>query len=413
MSSTADNNTTRLRLASARRKVTAFLDQIRHLEASDFAHDDAREALEFIREHFNVRLASLTLLPAKVQDDLVDGVCWQISTALSRYTEVLGFILRSTNVRNAFEIHFPLKRLVRKIVSPDVQLVLSSEWNFVPFTYPMSLDLLPNFVLIGAPATESGNVLTTPLAGHEIGHSVWRTEAIRTKALEAATLAWAAVIAGEQTRFDRLLNDLAALKLNAERAETHCFSSVTRQLEEVFSDVLGLYIFGASYLYAYEYFLAPGSTFRDRGYPSGTVRVAILKETAQELGIAFDPHLFDGWQAPPEKGHIEEEVLFFADEAVSRTVPIVRSLAIDHLKTCGVAPPDSAAIARIRANFAAHVPDGEGGTLPEILCAGWEYLREHGGLARDDQQPEYDMLNELMLKSIEVSEFLLRVKTDA
>lgn len=36
---------------------------------------------------------------------------------VSRYTDILGFILRSTNVRNAFEMHFPLKRLVETAVS--------------------------------------------------------------------------------------------------------------------------------------------------------------------------------------------------------------------------------------------------------------------------------------------------------
>src|SRR3546814_14740255 len=56
---------------------------------------------------------------------------------------------------------------------------MSSEWKFVPFTYPMTLDWLPGFALVGGPAPESDNVLIVPLAGHEIGHSAWRSKQLK------------------------------------------------------------------------------------------------------------------------------------------------------------------------------------------------------------------------------------------
>src|SRR3546814_4384036 len=68
---------------------------------------------------------------------------------------------------NAFEMHFPLKRLVETAVSPDARLIMSSEWKFVPFTYPMTLDWLPGFALVGGPAPESDNVLIVPLRSEE------------------------------------------------------------------------------------------------------------------------------------------------------------------------------------------------------------------------------------------------------
>src|SRR3546814_13427221 len=68
---------------------------------------------------------------------------------------------------NAFEMHFPLKRLVETAVSPDARLIMSSEWKFAPFTYPMTLDWLPGFALVGGPAPESDNVLIVPLARSE------------------------------------------------------------------------------------------------------------------------------------------------------------------------------------------------------------------------------------------------------
>src|SRR3546814_8743121 len=74
---------------------------------------------------------------------------------------------------------FPIKRLVETAVSPDARLIMSSEWKFVPFTYPMTLDWLPGFALVGGPAPESDNVLIVPLAGHEIGHSAWRSKQLK------------------------------------------------------------------------------------------------------------------------------------------------------------------------------------------------------------------------------------------
>ena len=54
----------------------------------------------------------------------------------------------------------------------ETRLILSSEWDYSPFMYDQITDL-PSFVFIGLPACESANPLLLPLAGHELGHSVW------------------------------------------------------------------------------------------------------------------------------------------------------------------------------------------------------------------------------------------------
>src|SRR4029077_19952142 len=54
------------------------------------------------------------------------------------------------------------------------QLIFSSEWDYVPFAYPQSLEDLKSFVLIGMPASDAASALLMPLAGHELGHAVWR-----------------------------------------------------------------------------------------------------------------------------------------------------------------------------------------------------------------------------------------------
>lgn len=411
MSSTiGEPSATALRLASARRRVRAFLDQIRQLESSDFPHGDAREALTFIREYFQTRQNLLRDMPDSVAGAVADEVCQNTNRHLSKYTEVLGFILRSTNVRNAFEMHFPLKRLVQQAVSPGARLVMSSEWNFVPFTYPMTLDLLPDFVLVGGPAPESDNPLIIPLAGHEIGHSAWRAHEVKDAVSAAALAGIDAALDRDPDRRDVLVAELAQSGHDIAYLQNACLFTAMRQLEEVFCDHFGLAVFGEAFLYAYDYFLAPGGGLRAAGYPSARDRVRYLVDGARALGIEPEPRLFTSWQDSTPKETLETEVLFFADQAVNDCVALVRSRAFDILKGKAILPPDAAAVTRVEAAFDAEVPDGDGASLAEIVTAGWRYLRRQGGLSLDADLDEYDMLCELMLKSIEVSEFKLRVE---
>lgn len=410
MSSTiGEPSATTLRLASARRRVRAFLDQIRQLEASDFPHPDARQALAFIRDYFETRQNLLRRMPDSVTEAIADEVCQNTNRSLSSYTEVLGFILRSTNVRNAFEMHFPLKRLVQQAVDPDARLIVSSEWNFVPFTYPMTLDLLPDFALVGGPAPESGNPLIIPLAGHEIGHSAWRTHGGKEQVSPGALLCIDKALDANPERRDALLEELKKFGHDIEYLQNACLFSAMRQLEEVFCDQFGLYVFGEAYVYAYDYFLAPGGGVRTAGYPSARDRVRYLLDGAKILGVAVDAALFSSWQESATRVSLDGEILFFADQAVDASVAKVRSLAFDILRSKDVACPEPAAIAKVDQAFQAQIPDCSGSSLAEIVSAGWRYLRRKGGLSTEADLAEHDMLCELMLKSIEVSEFKLRV----
>src|SRR3546814_3416694 len=117
--------------------------------SSDVCSSDLKDALTFIKGYSLELREVLERLTPEASEASVNEACAQTSLMVSRYTDILGFILRSTNVRNAFEMHFPLKRLVETAVSPDARLIMSSEWKFVPFTYPMTLDWLPGFALVG------------------------------------------------------------------------------------------------------------------------------------------------------------------------------------------------------------------------------------------------------------------------
>lgn len=400
-----------LRLASARRRVRAFLDQIADLERADFPHADGREALQLLKREFSTRQRSLDRIPDSVADAVVDEVCAETSVFLARYTDILGFILRSTNVRNAFEVHFPLKRLVQKVISTDAKLVMSSEWNFVPFTWPMNLDVLSDFVLVGGPAPESGNVLIIPLAGHEIGHSAWRHAGVATKIGARLFAAVETAIDGLPEDRDRIVADLGRADRDISWLQHASFESARKQLEEIFCDMFALYVFGPSFAFAYEYFLAPGKSFRSVTYPSSHNRVNYLLDGAKTLGLEIKgEELFLNWQDSGTPAGIHGDILLFADLAVDTLFATVRDLAFEILKQSGVPMCDDAVIQRVETALADGAPDGGGATLAEIVTAGWKLLRAKGGLAGDGGQKELIMLNELMLKSVEVSEFKLRVE---
>jgi hypothetical protein len=410
-SATGQRSPKTLRLAAARRKVRAFLDQIADLEGSDFPHADGHEALLLLKQEFAMRQRALERIPPTVSDDVVDEVCAETSVFLSRYTDILGFVLRSTNVRNAFEVHFPLKRLIQKVISPEAKLVMSSEWNFVPFTWPMNLDVLNNFVLVGGPAPESGNVLIIPLAGHEIGHSAWRNAGIANRIGARLFTAVQRVIDARPTDRDRIVENLQRAGHDLSYLQHAAFASARKQLEEIFCDMFALYVFGPSFAFAYEYFLAPGKGARSIAYPSSHKRVHYLLDGASTLGLDVDgADLFANWRDSTTPGGVHGDVLLFADEAVDAMFPSARDLAFEILRQSNVPMCDANAIGRVRDSLEKGVPEGSGATLAEIVTAGWQHLRARGGLAGDDDQQELAMLNELMLKSVEVSEFKLRVE---
>jgi hypothetical protein len=398
-----------LRLASARRKVRTFLQQIIDLEAADFPHTDGKEALTAIKEVILIRDRSLERLPGTVAAHVVDDTCSNTTMTLARYTSVLGFILRSTNVRNAFEVHFPLKRLIQKTIAPDAKLIMSSEWNFVPFTYPMTLEMLEKFVFVGGPAPESENVLIVPLAGHEIGHSAWRQHKFEISTRPALLAAIDNAINTDPKKRESILFELKPHGHDLTWLRHTCLKYAQKQLEEIFCDMFALYVFGPSYLYAYEYFLAPGIPSRSNTYPASEDRVQYLKDGAAKLNLSYDNDLFARWLSSPPSSGTAGNILSFSDSAVREVYPNICDRAFGLLKQAAMPMCDEIAVSRVMHALGRGVPDGDGATLAEIVTAGWRYLRDKGGLSLDKEQPQLVMLNELMLKSVEVSEFKLRI----
>jgi hypothetical protein len=77
-----------------------------------------------------------------------------------------------------------------------------------------------------------------------------------------------------------------------------------------------------------------------------------------------------------------------------------------------VEPPDQLEIERILGSFRKGIPDQRGGKLSEIVIAGWLRLREDSRMsAKRVGESALTILNEIVLKTIEVSEFNRRVRS--
>ncbi len=157
-------------LLSVREQVDAVLREIRQLEGSEFAYPNSKQALTETKLFFETHRDLLAAVSENTDTDALELVCRNAFDDLKESIDLLGFLLRSTNVRNSFEMYGPMLRLSRKVLGEDTRLIISSEWYFSPFNY-IGYKYLPGYVLIGLPATESSSPFLSPLAGHELGHT--------------------------------------------------------------------------------------------------------------------------------------------------------------------------------------------------------------------------------------------------
>lgn len=169
-------------ISFARDRVSRILSTIHNLKEAEFPYSHSKEALSHFKDLFNEMKDLLDALQENWVNDpatknVVNLTCSQSQELIRDHLPLLGFILRSTNVRNSFEIHGPLLKLAQKLLKKDTKLLLSSEWDYSPLTYS-EIKEMPSFVLLGLPASESSNPLLIPLAGHELGHSLWEEAGI-------------------------------------------------------------------------------------------------------------------------------------------------------------------------------------------------------------------------------------------
>lgn len=404
------------------KKLAALLGQISHLLLSDFPHASTRTALEALEEYFKAQTKRLNNASRSPNQKLISQTCITINERIYHYLPILGFLLRSTNVRNTFEAYYSFLQIAKAMIGQDAQVIISSEWDFSPLTYPLTVSELPNYVLIGMPSSESSNALILPLAGHELGHSVWQNEQLENK--------YASKIEGKARQyfkdnwkgFQTAFQQPASLRpTNAQfTANSILVDALSRivaislsQTEETFCDALGARLFGASYAFAFHYLLAPslGGT-RSLEYPRLSVRAKNLSAFGglNLKSLGFENYMAEFQDREPGLAPADDFILGAADNIAQQ----MSATMYRHAKRIATTKaskfmPDPKAQKNILKMFTHGVPARAPRSISDILNAGWEYVMLNKDTFDEKERSLVDWVSELILKSVEVLELRMRL----
>jgi hypothetical protein len=404
----------------SQRRLSAFLEEVQRLRGSEFPYPHSEHALSLIEDFFSNYLRQLKKLTPASDPSTIRAACAAELTGLFEYLPLLGFILRSTNPRNAFEVYGPLLRLARDVVHPSVKLVISSEWDYSPLTY-LGITHLPDYVLIGLPAHESGNPLVLPLAGHELGHSIWATRGLSGKYGQKIDEKILAEIKSHWKEYRNLFPDVSdpsILQSDFFARQTWSPSSDwgVRQAEESFCDFAGMWLFCESYLHAFAYLLSPKQLWsRSVLYPTIKKRIENLISSANAYSVQIPTDYkaeFDDLDEPTGLDKHRTFLLALADAASASLIVELIGDAETILKSSSASQRSEAKVQEILNDFDAVAPATNAGCLANILNAGWSSFHKSDLWAGLPQiQPKERTLKELVLKSIEVFEYdqLLKV----
>lgn len=414
-------------LQNARARLASVLEEIGRLKQSEFPYSHPLDALTLIENRFKEHQAALfdkTLEEAK--EEKILNLCRQSLQELHKYVPILGFLLRATNIRNAFEMHGPLQRLAEKILGSDIKLIVSSEWEFSPFVY-RAITGLGNFVLIGFPASESPNPLLSPIAAHELGHSVWeRNDFAHQFDDEIKTGIFKEIVDNRWDDYSRFYpqyskNDVQGANLFAPRTVLPAHTWAMLQIEEMFCDFLGLQIFAESYLYAFAHIASPGgSGQRSLRYPNIKRRISHLVDAAEKLNITAPEEYRRGFLQEREPDDPLTSLLVSVADTISaslaeKLIGLVQEVTHDriHVRNAEI-------VEKIALSFREYVvPIKETTSLTDIVNAGWkcnmykslweDVLQIKGREEEEFLKNRERVLCDIMLKSMEITEVYERL----
>jgi hypothetical protein len=396
------------RLAHA--KLDRLAQQIKIIRATDFSYTDCLDALNQLQELCETQRAGLRGMDAR-ESIVKNEVVHELNFNVLHITRVLGIIIQSSSTRNAFEFFDPFSVICKKAIDKDCKLIISSEWDYMPFTFAQNMIGLPNFVIIGLPASESDNVLVFPVAGHELGHSVWQKLELTKK---FQLILHRRISDNFELNKEKLAKEFPGIKTNdlgydveAQIQLGYCVTNALGCAEEIFCDFIALLIFGESYLRAFEYLVAPTITGeRSEKYPENRNRAIILARYAKKLEID-DPYYYENFKIDSVNPDVGKKFLMqMTDLGVEETLDELFAAAQIHLTECGIAFPKTIEVTGVRKWFDRGMPCPRSTSLGVLITAAWSCFKSnsselHPALGRENQQ----LVNDLTLKSAEISEY--------
>src|SRR4051794_2057921 len=110
-------------LSCVRAQIDAVLSEISRMEGAEFPYTHTQEALAETKTVFETHRDSLASISEKSDKATAELACSAAFVDLSESIDLLGFLLRSTNVRNAFEAYGPMLRIARQLLGPETRLI--------------------------------------------------------------------------------------------------------------------------------------------------------------------------------------------------------------------------------------------------------------------------------------------------
>lgn len=374
-----------------------------------------RKALERLQSVFD-KLEKNLDRAIKLKDQAnISTVANNVNLKILQILPILGFILRSTNVRNAFELLQPLQVIANAAMQGSPELILSSEWDYIPFAYPQSLEDLKSYVLIGLPASEAASALLVPIAGHELGHAVWRNRGLSSNLQITLDFHCNNRFQANLPEFKRTFPQYDEADVFNREILTDSISEALEfaelQAEEIFCDLFAYALFGPGYVHAFAFILAPSpGGYRTGKYPTYSTRIAIISDIAKREGVPLPTHLQLDFGI--DSRGIDEKhrfVVRMADESVQLIVTALWDKVISVLAEGRLSRPVELNANRHLKDLQLGIPPSAPICLGDIVNAGWLRYHEITNSSNPDRaSEESDRLNELLLKTIEVLEFRVR-----
>lgn len=404
-------------------RLNSAVELIRHLKAGELPYDAARLVLDRLETQFTFRIEKL-----RTRDDSITKNSRESLAALYELFDIIGFIVRSTDTRNSFELYGPLRRLVKEVVGKEFDLVLSSEWDYSPFTYPNLLQAgsdLEDIVLIGLPASETTGSLVIPLVGHELGHPIWLVNKLEDLFKPHLKSAFKNELTSEEhwPQVEALFGNQLSKSTLREREDlwSPAFDLLEAQIEEIFCDCIGLGLFRESFLLSFAHYTSPGFAQRNSNYPSIDDRVDAQISTARSYGITIPDGYKAQFQQHSSPVDIRTEIFLGVNDSVARAFHSeCASVARQILEMKGAFGFSTAAMQEVFKAFKKGSPAQTVQPLTVIVNAGWKMYAEKFAPWQksfpsifEDPVRRNEVLSDLVYKSIEVSEIDHLVTTKA
>lgn len=409
-------------LTYSQKRLAAFLKEIKRLQTLDFPYPSSKRALSSILDVLEPIEKVLVSLHSESDPDTVRANCVISLEKIAEFLPHVGFILRSTDVINTFEVYSPFRRICSKVLKPNVPLIMSSEWVYSPHLVAR-IPGLEDFVFIGLPASEAANPLLIPLAGHELGHAVWMNRIPVGQYSQKIRDEIFLFIRQHLTEYEnafgstgaRLQKEIGELDLEDLENWLPCEDWTLAHIQESFCDFVGLRLFGESYLHAFAYLLAPFPDSCSAKYPSLVRRASDLETAAHRFEINVPPGYADSFgPEPPSRTDQPKDVFRLkatnnvSASLVSELIDQVDQIIIDS----NIPHSDKQEIARIYDDYKNFmVPSIQASTIASITNAGWKAFHNEQLWEEKLEKPEDRdrILQDIMLKNFEVLEVQTRL----